>query len=318
MNEELKKNIDDYIYNLILDDNNELTVRDNKLVLNDWYKFCQSNQIQTQTRVTALEYKQNLEKRNLKPASIRKYISHLRVFYFTLTSEGKHENIFAFIKTKKGKRKYRFRKKSLELEEAIKLVVHVYRKAASKFHTINDTRNYALVWLLLTTGMRCIEVHRSDRDDLQVDRKGRTHLWIQGKGHDSKDDFVNISSHTLVALNRYLDERSDDDKALFVSHPNGSLKKVTRLSSNNVGMIIKELLRQIGIDDQAYTAHSLRHTLGRVGLTKLNYTIDELQDQLRHEDPKTTRIYTEMGEKEDSELGEDMDKALAVKSFTFK
>ena len=190
-----------------------------------------------------------------------------------------------------------FVKTSLSVKQAQALISKADMKAKGRFHTIVDSRNDAIIWLMLTAGLRCIEIERSDKTDIEIldSETGVIRLWVQGKGHVTKDQFVMLEPNTYKKIQLYLSSRNDEHSALFLAHPNNSLSRVSRIKSPEVSMMGKEMLRSIGIDNPKITAHSLRHTCAMLAFDVLGMSTDQVQQTLRHSDPKVTNIYTEQG-----------------------
>ena len=85
-------------------------------------------------------------------------------------------------------------------------------------------------------------------------------LWVQGKGRDSKDDFVILIDETLRPLREYLSTRGNcvDTDPLFASisdRNNGE-----GLTTKSIRRIVKSILRGVNLNDKRLSAHSLRHT----------------------------------------------------------
>ena len=64
-----------------------------------------------------------------------------------------------------------------------------------------------------------------------------------------------------------------------------------RLTTRTISQVAKDSLRAIGLDEKAYTAHSLRHTTA-VNILRAGGSIETAQLTLRHSNPATTQIYT--------------------------
>jgi integrase len=62
------------------------------------------------------------------------------------------------------------------------------------------------------------------------------------------------------------------------------------MQTHNIRDVVKRLLRDIDLTRDRYSAHSLRHTTATLALER-GANIEEVQQQLRHKDPKTTLIY---------------------------
>ena len=94
----------------------------------------------------------------------------------------------------------------------------------------------------------------------------------------------------LADINRYLDERKDlsPTDPLFASTSNRN--KGGRLTARSVSGIAKQALRNIGLDSDRYTAHSLRHTSVTYALMA-GASLEETQKMARHADISTTMVY---------------------------
>jgi integrase/recombinase XerD len=148
-------------------------------------------------------------------------------------------------------------------------------------------RDYAMIYLMLTTGLRSIEVRRARLEDLKMIH-GQKILYIQGKGRSSKDDFVKISKGVSQALDEYLKIRKDMSPYLFASRAKKSTKPLTRTIF--IG-IFKRALEDAGLKDIHMTAHSLRHTAATLNI-KRGGTLNETKRLLRHQSMSNTIIYT--------------------------
>jgi integrase/recombinase XerC/integrase/recombinase XerD len=137
--------------------------------------------------------------------------------------------------------------------------------------------------------LRTVEVIRANIGDIRQ-QGGEALLWIQGKGQDSKDQFVVLTNGTSAPIYEYLRARGTTGKgeALFasISDRNGG----DRLATRSIRRIVKERLRAIGIDSERLTAHSLRHTCITISL-EAGATIQEAQALARHANINTTLIY---------------------------
>ena len=64
-----------------------------------------------------------------------------------------------------------------------------------------------------------------------------------------------------------------------------------RLTTRTISYIAKEGLKAIGLNEKAFTAHSLRHTTA-VNILRAGGSLETAQFTLRHSNPATTQIYT--------------------------
>ena len=295
----LQDDIREYMVILALRSKSPKTIKTYKRILNDYLKYCQEHNIEQQTKETILEYKNYLEDpdRQLSPNTLKLIYSCLRQFYKSMAMIGRCEHIALFLESDDRGEDTEFTKGFLSVQQVKKLIKLVTRRAKRRNHTISDIRNQAIVWLMLTTGVRCIEVERANKKDIRIvnEEEGTIILSVQGKGKKKKSQFVMLEPHTYEAIQEYLSLREDDKPALFLSHPNNSKTRVKRITSPIVSITIKNLLRAIDIDQPDITAHSLRHTTAMTAFDELHLGLDKVQQTLRHSDPKVTMIYAKTG-----------------------
>lgn len=273
---ELKNLIERYI---LFMDNKEITKNSYEGIL---YKFCDyiSKKTSNPKRDDLLKYKSYLLK-TVGAATVQKNIVVLRGFYLWIQMNG-GENLMIGIKGCKVSSD--FKRQALTIKDSSKLLDYAKKKAQK---SIQWKRTYAMAALMLTTGLRSIEVHRSDITD--IDKIGGERvLFVMGKGHDSKDTHVKLSPETLEALENYLNARDDEEEAMFVTH--NKKGKAARLSLQAIRMDIKELLIAIGYNSRAYSVHSLRHTFATTALS-VGASLMETKEAMRHKNVGTTQIY---------------------------
>jgi integrase/recombinase XerD len=155
--------------------------------------------------------------------------------------------------------------------------------------TVEGLRDYALINLMIRTGLRTIEVARARVRDLRQDG-GEAVLWVQGKGRQAKDEFVLLVEDTLRPLREYLSARGDlpEEAPLFASLSDRNAG--ASLTTRSIRGIIKAVLRGVNLNDKRLSAHSLRHTAISLSI-KGGASLEQAQAMARHTDPKTTLIY---------------------------
>jgi len=231
------------------------------------------------TRIELLQYKQNLLDSGLSPLTVGSYITVVRKFYEYAEANKIYPNVAKGIKT--PKRKQQFKKQPLLPDQATALLSYYKDKAL---------RDYAIVNLLLRTGLRTIEVIRANVEDITFKGSQRV-LLVQGKGRDERDNFVLLTDKAYQPIAEYLATRGNvnNSEPLFTSTSNNS--KGERLSTRTISKIAKEGLKAIGLDERSFTAHSLRHTTA-VNILRAGGSLETAQFTLRHSNPATTQIYT--------------------------
>ena len=230
-------------------------------------------------RPQLLEYKQDLLSSDKSSLTVGSYITSVRRFYEWTEANKFYPNVAKGIKT--PKRKQQFKKQPLLPAQATALLSYYQDKAL---------RDYAIVNLLLRTGLRTIEVIRANVEDITFKGSQRV-LMVHGKGRDEKDNFVILTDKTYQPIEEYLSSRGkvNSSEPLFTSTSNNS--KGERLSTRSISYIAKEGLKAIGLDERAFTAHSLRHTTA-VNILRAGGSLEMAQMTLRHSNPATTQIYT--------------------------
>jgi integrase/recombinase XerD len=230
-------------------------------------------------RPQILEYKEELLNSNKSSLTVGSYITSVRRFYEWTEANKYYPNVAKGIKT--PKRKQQFKKQPLLPAQATALLSYYQDKAL---------RDYAIVNLLLRTGLRTIEIIRANVEDITFKGSQRV-LMVHGKGRDEKDNFVILTDKTYQPIAEYLNSRGkvNSSEPLFTSTSNNS--KGERLSTRSISYIAKEGLKAIGLDERAFTAHSLRHTTA-VNILRAGGSLEQAQMTLRHSNPATTQIYT--------------------------
>lgn len=230
-------------------------------------------------RPELLEYKEELLASGMSSLSVASYITSVRRFYEWTESNKYYPNIARGIKS--PKRRQQFKKQPLTPLQATQLLKYYQDKAL---------RDYAIINLLLRTGLRTIEVERAQVEDIVFKGSQRV-LLVRGKGRDEKDNFVLLTDKAYQPIAQYLATRGKvaPSEPLFISTSNNS--KGDSLTTRSISYIAKEGLKAIGLDEKAFTAHSLRHTTA-VNILRAGGSLETAQFTLRHSNPATTQIYT--------------------------
>jgi integrase/recombinase XerC/integrase/recombinase XerD len=230
-------------------------------------------------RTELLQYKEDLLTSGMSSLTVGSYITSVRRFYEWTEANKFYPNVAKGIKT--PKRKQQFKKQPLLPAQATALLDYYQSKAL---------RDYAIITLLLRTGLRTVEVIRATVGDITFKGSQRV-LLVQGKGRDEKDNFVVLTDKTYLPIAQYLATRKNLNSTdpLFISTSNNS--KGDKLTTRTISYIAKEGLKAIGLDERSFTAHSLRHTTA-VNILRAGGSLETAQFTLRHSNPATTQIYT--------------------------
>ena len=230
-------------------------------------------------RPQLLEYKEDLLSYGMSSLTVGSYITSVRRFYEWTEANKYYPNVAKGIKS--PKRKQQFKKQPLLPAQATALL---------NYYQDKPLRDYAIITLLLRTGLRTVEVIRASVEDITFKGSQRV-LLIQGKGRDEKDNFVVLTDKAYQPIAQYLATRGNinGSEPLFTSTSNNS--KGDQLTTRSISYIAKEGLKAIGLNERAFTAHSLRHTTA-VNILRAGGSLETAQFTLRHSNPATTQIYT--------------------------
>lgn len=251
----------------------------------DWVES-RGYSLNTMTRPQVIEYKDSLISEGKSGLTITSYLTSVRLFYQWVEAEGVYPNIAKVLNL--PKRKKEFRHQPLRPNQAHSLLREVRQT--------DSLRDYALINLMLRTGLRCIETTRLNVEDI-VYKGGQRVLLVKGKGRDEKDNFVILTDKAYQPIQDYLRERGPvrPSDPMFVSESNRD--RGQRMTTRSVSRIAKNNLNEIGLTDRVFTAHSLRHTTA-VSILRAGGTLEDCQLTLRHSNPATTEIYTSFADEE--------------------
>lgn len=165
--------------------------------------------------------------------------------------------------------------------------VHALLRAAGQTRHGLAKRNYALIELLLETGLRVGEAADLHIGDVDLhDRSGVVRVR-EGKGRKQRQ--VPLNSTARRALKLYLKGREplQQEDHLFLSERGGQ-----PLSLRTIQATVSDLARRAKITRFTVSAHSLRHSFARRFLRRHPGKLVELAALLGHESLDTTAVYT--------------------------
>ena len=252
-----------------------------------FFKWIRSSgrSLETLSPADIMSFKNSLMKEKLSPLTIGGYVTAVRMFYSWTETSLLYPNIARSVRPPRGRKG--FRKCALSPQESASLLDYLKKRSL---------RDYAIVNLILRTGLRTIEVSRADIGDV-VRKRGKRVLKVWGKGADEKDAYVILGQPVWGPIQEYLGQRKASRKTdpLFVTEGKGH--KGVRMAPRSIQYLCKEALKAIGLDGHEYSAHSLRHTTG-VLILKNGGDWKDVQRVLRHASPATSQIYTASIEEE--------------------
>lgn len=143
----------------------------------------------------------------------------------------------------------------------------------------NELRDLAIIDMLISTGMRIGEMVRLNTSDINFNER---ECVVLGKG--DKERIVYFDAKTKLHLQNYIDSRTDNNSALFVS-----LKyPYERMKIGGIESRLREIGKQLNI--HKVHPHKFRRTLATMAIDK-GMPIEQLQQLLGHKRIDTTLQY---------------------------
>lgn len=254
--------------------------------LEDFDNFLQKeelaqNAIEAKRERLARHYMSYLEDLGFSKKSVARKISSLRTFYNQMIKEKLTDvNIFESIEVPKPPKR---------LPKIISDNEINYLFDAIDQSTLLGMRNYLILDMLFSCGLRASEITGIEIKDLQINRK---QLLVHGKG--SKDRYVPLHDNLINNTQKYLTDirpkliaKSDyETQILFLNY------RGEDLTNRGLQLILKKILSDAN-ETYRITPHMLRHSFAT---TMLNHGADlrVVQELLGHEHLKSTQIYTEV------------------------
>ena len=261
-------------------DAKEKTVQTYNRAFKQFLYYMAEQGIKQPTRADILAYREYLSREH-KPTTVQNYIVSVRIFFQWTEQKGLYPNVAEHIKGAKLDKNH---KKDYLTSRQVKKVLET-----AKEESLQGLRDYAILALMFTGGLRTIEVSRANIEDLRTAGDCEV-LYLQGKGHEEKTDYIKLIPEVEDAIRAYLKARGsvDPTEPLFTSTSNNS--KGERISTRTVSGIVKTALKNAGYDSDKLTAHSTRHTAVTLALMG-GQKLEEVQQFARHKNLATTLIY---------------------------
>ncbi|HEX8632903.1 MAG TPA: tyrosine-type recombinase/integrase [Pyrinomonadaceae bacterium] len=246
--------------------------------------------------VTALDvqsWREALEEKGFKPATVYARISRLSSFYTWVMREPAlgtfiKINPVDFARPRCPKPYQTESSKALDDEQISALMRVVWEKAASG--DVVGKRDYALLLFFITTGMRRQEVVGLRGADIEL-RKDDLVVRCRVKGGDYVGRAVNevLVREGLLDYLQACDRMNalGSDRPLWTRHDRAG-RAGAPLSSHSFSKNLKGYARAAGIEK--IHIHQTRHTFARI-VSEETGSMVETQDALGHKNLATTRVY---------------------------
>lgn len=243
--------------------------------------YLSNNGISQSQREDVIAYKEYLLIDH-KPTTVQSYLAAVKLFFQWTAQEGFYPNIADHVKGAKIDSEHK--KDYLTTKQVSKLLWAIDRS------NLKGKRDYAMLSLMVTTGLRTISITRANIEDIR-NTGDAIALFYQGKGHQEKAKYVKLAEPVEEAIGDYLKARgeTDGEAPLFSSIANRN--NGGRMTTRSVSRVAKEHFIDVGLVSDKITAHSLRHTAATLNLLN-GGTVEETQQLLDHSNINTTLIYS--------------------------
>lgn len=240
------------------------------------------NGINQPTREDIIAFRDSLKAAH-RPSTIHGYMVAIRLFFQFLEVSGVYRNVALHIKSPKLEKG--FRRDYLTSDQSKSLLATCDEPKNVEL----ALRDRAILSVMLTTGLRTVSIINADYGDIGTVGDCSALRYL-GKGHNEKNVFAKLTAPVEHAIRKYLAVRGEvrENDPLFASVSNRH--KGGRLTTRSLRRIIKNRLKNIGIDTRRVSAHSLRHTAATLNLLA-GGTLEETQQLLDHKALTTTQIY---------------------------
>ena len=236
-----------------------------------------------------------IKQQQYKPATIALKLAVVRRFYQAAVEKGLIAiNPAAGVKPPREKYDPAEKITYLEAEE-----VEILFGTIPHDGSLKSARDRLMLGIMALEGTRTVELHRADI--ASVVRQGKNlGVRVEGKRSIRVVPLTPDLAHLLV---EYLHQRETSGevlqptKPLFISTGNNSRGK--RISRRGIRTIVDHYLQLADLKHtpgRTISAHSLRHTAGTLAL-RSGADLRQVQDLLGHSDPRTTSIYTHVGDR---------------------
>lgn len=246
-----------------------------------FFVYLAENGITQPQREDIVAYRDYL-KEDHKPTTVQGYLAAVKLFFQWTEQERIYPNVAQRVKGAKLDTEHK--KDYLTTKQVNKLLGAIDRS------TLKGKRDYAMLSVMVTTGLRTISIINANIEDIRT-AGDATALFYKGKGHEEKATYVKLAEPVEDAIRDYLTARgtTDGTEPLFSSVANRN--SGGRMTTRSISRVAKNSLIDVDLISDRLTAHSFRHTAATLNLLN-GGTVEETQQLLDHANINTTLIYS--------------------------
>jgi len=171
--------------------------------------------------------------------------------------------------------------RAIDWEDTLRLLRQVDRRS------VVGRRDYAILLLLVTYGLRACEVAALTLDDIKW-RSRILRVPLRKGGHSAQYRLCDSAGEALSAYIENDRPATDSRRVFFSSH--APYRPLERYS---VSFRTKHWLKKAGIEVPRPGAHTLRHTVAQ-HLLDNNFSLQEIGDYIGHRSPLSTQVYAKV------------------------
>jgi integrase/recombinase XerD len=153
--------------------------------------------------------------------------------------------------------------------------------------TARGRRDYAILLLLVTYGLRAHEVAKLTLDDIDWKRE-RLQIPERKAGHWTAYPLASVVAEALIAYLRSGRPQTEDRHVFF-----RALAPRTPISGGAISATVAFYLRKAGVQVHRPGAHTLRHTCVQ-RLIDAEFPLKTIGDYVGHRSPQSTEIYSKV------------------------
>ncbi len=254
-----------------------------------FFHWFSTSELPTLERRSVQRYVAYLSRRKKAPTTIARQLSALRQYFdFLVACKTLTDNPAAGIKAPKKAQQL---PKAIAVDDLNQLLDHP--EALFDFSNPLDIRDYAMLELLYSAGIRVAELASIDLNDIDFHAAKAS---VIGKGNKQRQIF--LGAKAIAALKRWLPARSqllhqgDDDETRPVETALWLNRYGKRLSIRGIQYQVKAIGKRFNTNLDLHP-HQLRHSFAS-HLLQSGADLRAVQELLGHSDISSTQIYTQL------------------------
>lgn len=271
-------------------DVNEITINLYKKGIRNFLEFLNKFGIKHPLRVDFKNYREYL-KESMSVNTINTYLTCVRAFFKYLEANGIYQNITKDVK-------------NVKTSTIPKHQVLSEEKSREIYRGLTDKRDKLLFGLAITTGLRASEIANAKIENIK-EYNGEVVLFVKCKKRDDESEYSKLSNEVLKDLFDYIQDRRSG--YIFVS--NSKRNKDCGVTSKTIRLLVKNILKKFGIEEDGFSCHSLRRSSATISYNN-GADIVAIQQFLHQRSIATTRRYIQQCSRDNNKSEYELSKSI--------